>query len=124
MDKMDNVHNMERVGKGRPRVCRTVTPAWLVYSQVGFTAVSSCTALAFILLGAKKGLWIAAFVLLAAATITGAHADTSLRIWLATDKCNDTMVRNVLFCHETYTALVILGWLAACIWLTCRKNVR
>ena len=101
------------------RICRTVTPAWLVYTQVGFTVASSLIA-AGLVLNTRNRYWIPAFVLLAAATITGAHADTSLRIWLNTGKCEDAHVRAVLLFHETFTALVILFWLALCIWLALK----
>ena len=98
------------------RVCHAVTPNWLVYTQVGFTAVAGMTACA-LLLNTRKQYWVPAFVLLAAATITGVHADGTLRIWLSTGKCQDKRVRSVLYFHETFTAVVILFWLAGCIWL-------
>lgn len=101
-----------------PRACRVVTPSWLVYAQVGFTFVAGVTA---VVLAAKK-VWIPAFVLFAAATLTGVHADVVLRIWLATGKCNDKLVRGMFLFDETFTALVILAWLGFCIWSTLQQR--
>lgn len=95
------------------RSCRVVTPPWLVYAQMGFTAAAGVTGIA---LGATKQ-WIAAFVLVAAAVLTGVHADSVLRIWLATDKCNNRTVYGSMLFTESFTAILILLWLAACIWL-------
>lgn len=100
------------------RLCRSVTPNWLVIVELALAASAGC---AGIVCGSLKQ-WLPAFILLAVATLAGIHADGTLRVRLATGACNDTRIVASLLCVEVWTAIVILFWLAMCIWLAVIKG--
>lgn len=102
------------------RLCRSVTPDWLLLAEI---IIASAAGVAGIVCAATKQ-WLPAFILLAGATLAGVHADGSLRVRLATGACDNKQVVFVLLFVEVWTAIVILSWLAACIWLATISRLR
>jgi len=99
------------------RLCRSVTPDWLVITEV---ALALAVGIAGVACAATKN-WIAGFVLLAVAVLCGVHADGSLRVKLATTRCGDDVLTPLLLTVEVWTALLLVFWLAMCIWCATQK---
>jgi hypothetical protein len=101
-----------------PRLCRSVTPEWLVITEA---TLAFATGIAGVACAATKN-WIPGFVLLAVAVLCGMHADGSLRVKLATTHCGNGVFTPLLITVEVWTALLLLFWLAMCIWCATQKS--